>query len=292
MRATSPREKAEQEGALRTATFFAVVLIVAVAIAIFVGSPFRHSPEEKRLLTFQLSYIAFVIVVLAVLSVYGYRLSIRLIRTVPLLLIGPAFPLSWTAHVAYARAHERYSALLGYKLIFLMFSLAPGPGVFTNALIISGFAIEAIVLWYFAGIHDVQLGVISGEPWITLLFACAAILILILQNGYRRMQKQLGELTARERITGNLSGLSLAIRDKINSPLQTLEICFESLPKNEVADAGRKSLNRIEESVRPLREFDCLINWEQKEFPAVETLIMRLREDLQKLDAGFHLRIT
>jgi hypothetical protein len=41
-----------------------------------------------------------------------------------------------------------------------------------------------------------------------------------------------------------------------------------------------KSLNTIEDSIRPLREFDCLL--EQKEFPKPETLAKRLREDLEK----------
>jgi hypothetical protein len=62
------------------------------------------------------------------------------------------------------------------------------------------------------------------------------------------------------------------------------------LPKSEVATAGRKSLNAIKESIRVLREFDCLIDWEQKEFPAPETLAKRLREDLQKQDVAFRFR--
>ena len=51
-----------------------------------------------------------------------------------------------------------------------------------------------------------------------------------------------------------------------------------------------KSLNTIEDSIRPLREFDCLVDWEQKEFPEPETLVKRLREDLEKQEVAFHLR--
>jgi hypothetical protein len=194
------------------------------------------------------------------------------------------------AYVAYSRAHIQYAAFLGYKLAFLVLSLAPGPGILPNAVMITGFATEAVVLWYFGGVGDAQLGTLSAEPWVTVLFACASILILIFQNIYRRMHKQLGELTVREHIIKHLSWLSLAVRDKINSPLQTLEICFECLPENEITAAGRKSLTTIEESIRPLREFDSLIDWEPEEFPAPETLVKRLREDLQKHEDAFHLR--
>jgi hypothetical protein len=167
-------------------------------------------------------------------------------------------------------------------------SLAPGP-LLPNAALVTGFAIEAVAVWYFGGVRDAQLGTLSGEPWITLLFACASILILIFQNAYRRLHRQLGELTVRQRFIENLSRLSLSVRDKVNSPLQTLEICF-ALPKNEVTAAGQKSLNAIEDSIRPLREFDCLVDWEQKEFPEPETLVKRLREDLEKQEVAFHFR--
>src|SRR5215471_1926173 len=122
MRPTSPGQKAEQKSALRTALVFVVVGILAVTIAIFTEPSFRYGREENHLLTFRLSYIAFAIIVLAVILICGHRLSTRLIRTVPLLLAGPAFPLTWVVHITYARAHLRYSPLLGYKLVFLMLS--------------------------------------------------------------------------------------------------------------------------------------------------------------------------
>jgi hypothetical protein len=290
MRTISPTEEAEYKGALSTAVLFVVAVIAAQTIAIFHESAFRRSVGE-RFLAFRLSHITFSIVVLAIVVIYGHRLSTGLIKTVPLLLVVPAFPLSWLTHVVYSRADIRYSPFLGYKLIFLLLSLAPGPGVTSNAILISGFATEAVALWYLGGVGESQHGTLSAEPWVTLLFAGASILILILQSAYRRMHRQLGELTVRQRLTEDLTRLSLAVRDRINSPLQTLEICFEVLPKDDqVAAAGRKSLNRIEESIRPLREFDCLVQWEQKEFPSPETLIKRLREDLQKVDVAFHFR--
>jgi hypothetical protein len=290
MRTTNPRQKAEQKGALRTTLFFVVVVVLAQIIIIFDESTFRNRLGENHLLALRLSHIAFSLIILAVVLAYGNRLSARLIRTVPLLLVAPAFPLTWLAYVAYSRAHIPYAAFLGYKLAFLVLSLAPGPGVLPNAVMIIGFTTEAVVLWYFGGVGDAHLGTLNAEPWVTVLFAGASILILILQNAYRRMNKQVGELTVREHMRKNLSGLSVAVRDKINSPLQTLKICFECLPKNEVTAAGRKSLKTIEESIRPLREFDSLTDWDQKGFPTPETLVKRLREDLQKHEDVFHLR--
>jgi hypothetical protein len=285
-------QKAEQSGAIRTAVVFAVVIILAQTIAISeeMGHPI-YSAGEGHLLALRLSHVALALVVLAVVLTCGQRLKSPLLRSIPLLLVAPAFPLSWLAHTAYSRAHVAYSPLLGYKLICLLLSLAPGPAVLPNALVICGFSVEAVVLWYFGGVREAQLGTISGEPWATLLFACASLLILILQNAYRTLQRQLGEMTVRKHVIEDLSRLSMAIRDRINSPLQTLEICFELLPKNEVTTAGRKSLNAINDNVRAWREFDCLIDWEQeREFLPPDTLVKRLRKYLQEHKVAFQLR--
>jgi len=289
MRTTTLGPIAEQKCALHTALFFVVVVISAEIIAILQESAFRHSLGENHLQALRLFHIGFSIIVLTVVLTYGYRLRARVIRAGSLLLVGPGFPLTWLTCVTYSQAHIRYSALLGYKLIFLVLSLAPGP-LLPNAALVTGFAIEAVAIWYFGGVRDAQLGALSAEPWVTLLFACASILILIFQSAYRRLHRQLGELTVRQRFIEVLSRLSLSVRDKVNSPLQTLEICFARLPKNEVTAAGQKSLNTIEDSIRPLREFDCLVDWEQKEFPEPETLVKRLREDLEKQEVAFHLR--
>jgi hypothetical protein len=286
---TTLKPIAEQKCAFRTALFFVVVVISAEIIAILHESAFRSSLGENHLLALRLFHIGFSIIVLTAVLTYGDRLSARVIQASSLLLVGPGFPLTWLTSITYSQAHIRYSALLGYKLIFLVLSLAPGP-LLPNAVLVTGFAIEAVAVWYFGGVRDAQLGTLTAEPWVTLLFACASILILIYQSAYRRMHRQLGELTVRQRIIENLSGLSLSVRDKVNSPLQTLEICFARLPKNEVTAAGRKSLNTIADSIRSLREFDCLVDWEQKEFPEPETLVKRLREDLEKQEVAFHLR--
>jgi hypothetical protein len=74
--------------------------------------------------------------------------------------------------------------------------------------------------------------------------------------------------------------------------LQALELCFERLARDSTTEIGRKSLHKIEEIVRPLREFDSLIDWDQREFPSEEAAIKQLRQDLQKNEVNFELRST
>ena len=175
---------------------------------------------------------------------------------------------------------------------FLLLSLAPGPGVLVNGALIAALTLEALILWFFAGVRESQIGNITNEPWITLLLAFAAMLILFFQNAYRRMSQQLGELTVRQHVLESLTGLSMIIRDKINTPLQVLELCFGQLARDGTTAVVCKSLEKIEEIVRPLHEFDTLIDWDQREFPSEEALVKQLRDDLQKGEVRFQLRST
>jgi hypothetical protein len=212
------------------------------------------------------------------------------LQLMPLFLAAPLFIMSWIIYGIYTRTHLHYAPFWGYKLGFLLLSLAPGPGVLLNGALIAALTLEVLILWFFAGVRESQIGNITNEPWITLLSAGAAIFILFFQNAYRRMSTQLGELTVRHHVLESLTGLSMVIRDKINTPLQGLELCFARLARDDTTAAGRKSLDKIEEIVRPLHEFDALINWDQREFPSEEALVKQLREDLQKTEVKFQLR--
>jgi len=210
----------------------------------------------------------------------------------PLFLVAPLFIMSWITYGVYTRTHLHYAPFWGYKLAFLLLSLAPGPGVLVNGALIAALTLEALILWFFAGVRESQIGNITNEPWITLLLAVAAMLILYFQNAYRRMSQQLGELTVRQHVLESLTRLSMIIRDKINTPLQVLELCFGHLARDATTAVACKSLEKIEEIVRPLHEFDTLIDWDQREFPSEAALVKQLREDLQKDEVKFQLRST
>ena len=86
--------------------------------------------------------------------------------------------MSWIIYGIYTRTHLHYAPFWGYKLGFLLLSLAPGPGVLLNGALIAALTLEVLILWFFAGVRESQIGNITNEPWITLLLAGAAIFIL------------------------------------------------------------------------------------------------------------------
>jgi hypothetical protein len=292
MRTAHLGHEAENLALRRTAVLFAAFVLLAV---INVGV------EEYRvgrlivgslLYWLRFTYAVYCAFWLILLFTYGRRLSARLLRSMVVFLIVPQFITSWIVYRVYTRNHFHYAPFWGYKISFMLLSLAPGPGVLVNGTMIVALTLEALVLWFFAGVRESQIGNMTNEPWSTLLAAVAAILILSFQNAYRRMSKQLGELTVRQHVLESLIGLSIIIRDKVNTPLQALKLCFERLARDRTTEVGRKSLHKIEEIVRPLHEFDSLIDWGQREFPSQEAVITQLRQDLQKNEVRFELRST
>jgi hypothetical protein len=183
---------AENLAVFRTAVLFAAFIFLAQingavqeyqAGVLFAGS---------LLYWLRVTYAVYCGSFLLLLLTCGRRLSARLLRLMPLLLVAPAFVTSWIAYGRYTQRHVHYAPFWGYKLSFLLLSLAPGPEVLVNGALIAALTIEALILWFFEGVRESQIGNVTNEPWITLLTAAAAILILFFQNAYRRMSQQLG----------------------------------------------------------------------------------------------------
>ena len=283
---------AENLAVFRTAVLFAAFMLLAQINGGVQEYQAGVLVAGSRLYWLRLTYAVYCASLFILLLTYGRRLSARPLWLMPLFLVAPAFIVSWIAHGIYTQRRFHYAPFWGYKLGFLLLSLAPGSEVMVNGALIAALSLEALILWFFVGVRESQIGNVTNEPWSTLLLAAAAMLILFFQNAYRRMSQQLGELTVRQHVLESLTRLSMIIRDKINTPLQVLKLCFGDLARDGTTAVACKSLEKIEEIVRPLHEFDTLIDWDQREFPSEAALVKQLREDLQKDEVKFQLRST
>lgn len=90
-------------------------------------------------------------------------------------------------------------------------------------------------------LHAVALGqALSGpalarEPWITLLFASVASLLLYTRLRRRLLEQRVDAAEERVRVLADVARMLLALRDRANTPLQTLEVGV-SLLADDVAD--------------------------------------------------------
>lgn len=99
------------------------------------------------------------------------------------------------------------------------------------------FALHASALAH-VFVADGAEGSVTHEPWMTLLFAVLAGLMLHTRNRRRELEQRVVAAEQRARMLGEVARMLLALRDRANTPLQTIEIAVALL-----AEEGRPTEN-------------------------------------------------
>jgi hypothetical protein len=100
------------------------------------------------------------------------------------------------------------------------------------ALLIA-FSVETVVLWALN-----LAGHLPGEPWVTLFYGVFAAALLWQRASERRLTRRLVQVNAEASALERIALASLAVRDRMNTPLQTLTLSIELLEAQERARAS------------------------------------------------------
>jgi hypothetical protein len=126
---------------------------------------------------------------------------------------------------------------------FLLFGIAvSAPSWRSGVAMISVFTIHAIVLWHTLT-GAVSAPALDREPWFSVFFAVIASMLLYTRERRRGLEQRLAAAEARAGTLTQVSRLLLALRDRANSPLQTLEIAIAMLEQQ----------HRVEDLLPPMR---------------------------------------
>ena len=83
---------------------------------------------------------------------------------------------------------------------------------------------------------------LDREPWFTLVFAVFATMLLFTRERRRRLEQRLANAEARALMLAQVSRMLLALRDRANTPLQTLEVAISLL---EQGDNSRVTISML-----------------------------------------------
>jgi len=164
----------------------------------------------------------------------------------------------------------------GPKLAVLGVALL-APSLWLGCTLIALFAVETgvlAVLFNVAGRSDV----VSGEPWITLVYALIALGLLIDRVRRQRTEEAAVRAQARADEMARLARVALAVRDLANTPLQTLHsnvVLLRRHPDDERAMARiNRAILRLSELNRVLARWDVSARWERgdESFDPLEVL--------------------
>jgi hypothetical protein len=136
------------------------------------------------------------------------------------------------------------------------------PGFWIGVLNILAYCLSALFQFQFFFPPDLKVQA-DGEPWPIIAFGVAGILALIYR--FRRVQlvKEIARIHAQNAAIKRLAGIFLNIRDRMNTPLQVIELSVDRLRNSDHPD--KPTLDRIDRSVQSLREINSLLVRHEKE---------------------------
>jgi hypothetical protein len=140
-----------------------------------------------------------------------------------------------------------------YKLVMLgIASLAPASPVLP-VLVIVALGVEAAVLPAALGQHPIM----AGEPWITVVFAAASVAMLVSRARRREQAARAARLVARVAALDRMTRLLLRVRDRANTPLQTVTLCAELIGRR--CPEERRAVEAIQHAVVRLRRLSTAL---------------------------------
>jgi hypothetical protein len=154
--------------------------------------------------------------------------------------------------IASGRAFEPF---LGAKIAMLSIPLIAGRRIWLGALLVLLFLTESMVLYSTLHMASMRDRITLGEPWTTFLFALFALGYLVVREQRRIASVRLLRAEAASFALHRQAMLLLAVRDQINSPLQTLIAGVEVLPRGEPVERVRVAIDQLASIGRELTDF-------------------------------------
>jgi hypothetical protein len=239
---------------------------------------------DRLLSGLRLGHAALCAVLVALLLVYRRNVTPRAWKVAFLLIGLPFLPIFWIAELRMAALGVPWTPFIGHKLVMIGIALL-APSVWLGGFLIGGVALEAVLLWL-SFVSRVRLAV-GWEPWVTLIYAAVAVALLAYRGHSLRLEHEFLRARAEAESLERFARLFLAVRDQVNTPLQTIELATVLL-ELRCPDGGEESLQRIQHSVNRLRElmrllsgFDNLMQWREEDASLdAQALLQQLRQEL------------
>ena len=162
----------------------------------------------------------------------------------------PFYFLSWFYHVDAIALPSLWIPFQNLHLHFFALAILVPGSYRINFFLIMGFVLESILLWFYLDLPNQPNVVMQTEPAITILYALVSLALLGFRYRDEKIIQQLYLKQAKAEVLETLACIFLSIRDKSNTPLQTLKISIDILKRKCPLD--EKTISVLENSVNRL----------------------------------------
>jgi len=242
--------------AWRAALAAAILNVTGMSADFLLARPVPNMPAYP----FAMSVVAGIALIL-VLVIRRQRATIRLgaavfmINTI-VLLVG-----LWITSGYWAATGSAWTPFQANKLGALAVAMmAPPLGV--GLASIAGFTAIALGKFYFLD-PDIQRGFPVGEPWLILIYALFAGVLLVFRVRGLAIEREMLRVQAEAAASAQLARMFLRLSDYANTPIQTIAFATELL-RTQHRDDLEPVLARLERAVERLRDLSEALSRYQK----------------------------
>src|SRR5262249_26857253 len=137
------------------------------------------------------------------------------------------------------------------------------PGFWVGLVSILAYCLSAAVQVQFFFPPQLKAQTAAIEPWPTLAFGLAGVFAIVYRFRRIQVEQELARIQARNAAIRRLARVFLDIRDRMNTPLQVIDLAVELLRTSSRPPAAM--LRHIDRSVRCLREINTVLVRHEKE---------------------------
>jgi hypothetical protein len=216
----------------------------------------------------RLPYLFVALACLIVLLSQREKLGFRAIQLMMVALTLSAFPYIWVSQAAFANSQNPWIPFYGFQITALAVAIFRyGNGVLLNVFLLAAITIESAAFWWRFQLGSEPLLAQSGYIWNVLLTGLCATTLIIARYQYDRTLRRFIELEARAATAEMTARAFLTVRDRANSPLQTLEIGLALLkrqqPESAISDALLSALKKLVDLLETFNTRNAEIDWSQ-----------------------------
>jgi hypothetical protein len=222
-------ESLKKTASWETMFVFCLLLTISQLVMIASSEDYSISPFwfKMRICHMILSSTGFIYVILMRKKWTTHKSEILFV-----LLYSPFYIFSWFFHSDASLAGQVWIPLKNFWYHFFVLGIIVPGSYLINFLLLLGFVIESIVVWFYFDLSHLSGAVLNAEPAATFLFAFLAVVLLVLR--FRDEQKIFRLYLEQERgkFFEKVIRFILSVRDKTNTPLQTLSISIDLMKKD------------------------------------------------------------
>lgn len=249
-----------------------------------------NKPFYETVLQIRIFHVLITLIVLIVLLKIKDGWNSHLGAISYLILYTPIFFTGWYNHVAIVEAQVMSKPYGGFPVVFMMLAVLVPYSYLLNSILLALFSIETVIIWYAMDLGSRPFIAGNGEPFYIVVFAFVCFCLLFLRFRIDSKLHKLMEQKARSEFVENLARTFLSMRDRNNTPLQSLLILSSSLKNDkpmtqDQIDAFKRSVTTLISSNKNLVRYETKIQWGKRDLMTdseIETWLSKIEDEVEK----------